>query len=60
MRNTLTELDSLPSAGDDVTLTIDAELQRYAEELMVGKRGAVVALEPTTGEILAFVSAPIL
>ena len=58
VRNTLTEMDSLPSAGDDVTLTIDAELQRYAEELMVGKRGAVVALEPTTGEILAFVSAP--
>ena len=58
VRNTLTELDSLPEAGDDVTLTIDAELQRYAEELMVGKRGAVVALEPATGEILAFVSAP--
>ena len=58
VRNTLTELDSLPESGDDLTLTLDAELQRYAEELMVGKRGAVVAIEPATGEILAFVSAP--
>ena len=58
VRNTLTELDSLPVTGEDVTLTIDAELQRYAELLMEGKRGAVVAIEPSTGEILAFVSAP--
>ena len=41
--------------GEDVP-TIDAELQRYAELLMEGKRGAVVAIEPSTGEILAFVS----
>ena len=58
VRNTLTELDSLPTSGDDVTLTLDLELQRYAERLMEGKRGAVVAIEPATGEILAFVSAP--
>ena len=58
VRNTLTELDSLPVTGEDVTLTLDAELQRYAELLMEGKRGAVVAIEPSTGEILAFVSAP--
>ena len=58
VRNTLTELDSLPTTGDDVTLTLDLELQRYAERLMEGKRGAVVAIEPATGEILAFVSAP--
>jgi penicillin-binding protein 2 len=58
VRNTLTELDSLPTSGDDLTLTLDAELQRYAEALMRGKRGAVVALEPSTGEVLAFVSAP--
>ena len=58
VRNTLTDLDSLPVPGDDLTLTLDAELQRYAEDLMRGKRGAVVALEPSTGEVLAFVSAP--
>ena len=58
VRNTLTELDSLPVSGDDVTLTLDLELQQYAEALMRGKRGAVVAIEPATGEILAFVSAP--
>ena len=58
VRNTLTEQDSMPSSGADVTLTIDATLQRYAEQLMEGKRGAVVAIEPATGEILAFVSAP--
>ena len=58
VRNTLTEMDSLPKPGVDVTLTLDANLQRYAEQLMKGKRGAIVAIEPTTGEILAFVSAP--
>ena len=58
VRNTLTDMDSLPVTGADVTLTLDADLQRYAEQLMEGKRGAVVAIEPTTGEILAFVSAP--
>ena len=58
VRNTLTELDSMPVPGADVTLTLDASLQAYAEDLMAGKRGAVVAIEPSTGEVLAFVSAP--
>lgn len=44
--------------GKDLTLSIDAELQAYAEKLMVNKRGAIVAIEPKTGEILAYVSAP--
>lgn len=44
--------------GHDLTLSIDAELQAYAEKLMVNKRGAIVAIEPKTGEILAYVSAP--
>jgi penicillin-binding protein 2 len=39
-------------------LTIDAELQKYGEELMVNKRGGIVAIEPQTGEILALVTAP--
>lgn len=45
-------------AGADLTLTIDRELQAYAEALMAGKRGSIVAIEPATGEVLALVSAP--
>ena len=41
-----------------VPLTLDADLQSRAEELMAGKNGAVVALEPATGRIRALVSAP--
>ncbi len=51
-------LDTLPVPGKDITLTIDAELQSYAESLMINKRGGIVALEPSTGEILALVTAP--
>lgn len=50
--------DSLPIPGNDVTLTIDTKLQQYGEALMVNKRGGVVAIEPSTGEILALVSTP--
>lgn len=52
------EFDTLPVPGEDVQLTLDIDLQRYAEKLMNGKIGSVVAIEPSTGEILAFVSAP--
>jgi len=44
--------------GRDLVLTIDADVQKVAEEEFIGKRGALVAIEPSTGEILAFVSAP--
>ena len=44
--------------GQDIVTTIDAELQQFGQELMAGKVGAVVAIEPSTGEILALVSAP--
>jgi len=44
--------------GKDLTLSIDLELQEYAEKLMANKRGAIVAIEPETGEILTYVSAP--
>lgn len=44
--------------GSDVTTTIDAHLQQYGQELMKGKVGSVVAIEPSTGEILAMVSSP--
>ena len=50
--------DSLAVAGKDINLTIDLKLQQYGELLMQGKRGAIVALDPKTGEILALVTAP--
>lgn len=50
--------DTLSVPGKDLTLGIDINLQAYAEQLMVGRSGSIVALEPSTGEILCFVSAP--
>ena len=44
--------------GNDMILTIEASTQRTAEELFIGKKGALVAIEPATGEILALVSSP--
>jgi penicillin-binding protein 2 len=51
-------MDIPASSGLDLISTIDMELQAYAEALMQNKRGALVAIEPSTGEILAFVSVP--
>lgn len=50
--------DVAPVSGRDLTLSIDIELQKYGEQLMQGKIGAIVAIEPATGEILCMVSAP--
>lgn len=50
--------DSLPVPGKSIVCTIDARLQELAEELMAGKVGSVVAIEPSTGEILLMVSSP--
>ena len=50
--------DTIAVQGEDVNLTIDMELQKYGEELMINKRGGIVAIEPKTGEILALVTAP--
>lgn len=44
--------------GKDIVSTIDAHLQQYGQLLMEGKTGSVVAIEPSTGEILAMVSSP--
>ncbi|MDO4636230.1 MAG: penicillin-binding protein 2 [Lautropia sp.] len=44
--------------GQDIRLALDIPLQQQAEELLAGRRGALVAIEPHTGEILAFVSEP--
>ncbi len=50
--------DIAPISGKDIRLGLDIKLQEYAESLMVNKIGAVVAIEPETGEILAMVSSP--
>lgn len=50
--------DELPVSGKNLTLSIDMDLQAYGEELMRGKVGAIVAIEPSTGEILALVTSP--
>lgn len=50
--------DIEPVSGRNLKLSLDLELQQYAESLMVNKIGAVVAIEPATGEILALVSSP--
>ena len=52
------KFDTIAVQGKDITLSIDAELQKYGEELMINKRGGIVAIEPKTGEILALVTAP--
>ena len=50
--------DTIAVQGEDINLSIDAELQKYGEELMINKRGGIVAIEPSSGEILALVTAP--
>jgi len=50
--------DTIAQNGQDIRLTIDSELQKYGELLMAGKRGGIVAIEPSSGEILALISAP--
>ncbi|MEO1051357.1 MAG: penicillin-binding transpeptidase domain-containing protein [Bacteroidota bacterium] len=50
--------DTLAIPGQNLISTIDIDLQLYAEKLMAGKVGSVVAIEPSTGEILCMVSAP--
>lgn len=47
-----------PKSGRNIYLTIDRRLQREAEQLLEGKRGAVVALNPNNGEVLALASSP--
>ncbi len=52
------KFDTTAVRGEDINLTIDLVLQKYGEELMINKRGGIVAIEPKTGEILALVTAP--
>ncbi len=50
--------DTIATPGNDITITLDSQLQQYGEALMVNKRGGIVAIEPSSGEILALVSTP--
>jgi len=52
------ENDTIPVHGNDIVTTIDIDLQEYGEMLMKNKSGSIVALEPSTGEVLALVSSP--
>ncbi len=51
-------LDTKPIPGKDITLSIDIELQELGERLMKNKLGSIVAIEPSTGEVLCMVSSP--
>ena len=50
--------DRAPESGKNLTLSIDMDLQEYGERLMAGKIGAIVAIEPSSGEILCLVTSP--
>ncbi len=50
--------DQPPVSGKNLTLSIDMDLQEYGERLMNGKIGAIVAIEPSTGQILCMVTSP--
>ncbi|MBQ8071483.1 MAG: penicillin-binding protein 2 [Bacteroidales bacterium] len=52
------EMDKEAIPGHDIVTTIDADLQQYGQELMKNKVGSVVAIEPSTGEILSLISSP--
>ncbi|CAG0987166.1 penicillin-binding protein 2 [Burkholderiales bacterium] len=47
-----------PTSGNNLRLSLDIKLQQFAEELFADRRGALVAIEPATGDLLAFVSKP--
>ncbi|TWP27803.1 peptidoglycan glycosyltransferase [Apibacter muscae] len=54
------EYDQKMQTGKDITLSIDYDLQEYAEKLLTNKRGGVVAIDPNNGEILAMASSPVI
>lgn len=51
-------IDTLSVPGQDIISTIDLDLQSYGEYLLKGKAGSIIAIEPSSGEILAMVSGP--
>ncbi|MES2653753.1 MAG: penicillin-binding protein 2 [Bacteroidota bacterium] len=52
------KMDSLAISGEQLITTIDSRIQKLGEELLANKVGSIVAIEPSTGEVLAFVSSP--
>jgi penicillin-binding protein 2 len=50
--------DTIAQAGSNLWSSIDLDLQAYGEKLMKGKKGSIVAIEPSTGELLTIVSSP--
>ncbi len=52
------DFDIKPIAAKNISLTLDIDLQKYGEKLLQNKRGGIVAIEPSTGEILALISSP--
>lgn len=52
------KFDIQPVPGKNLTLSIDLELQKLGERLMQGKLGSIVAIEPSTGEVLCMINAP--
>lgn len=57
--NILRQLETEPPiAGNDITLSLDYGLQTVAQQQLDGRRGAIVAIDPKTGDVLAFVSNP--
>ncbi len=52
------KFDSLPFAGDNIISSIDLDLQEFGEKLLTNKIGSIVAIEPSTGEVLSIVNSP--
>ncbi len=52
------KLDTVAISGQDLVTTLDIKLQQYGEQLMQNKTGSIVAIEPSTGDVLAMISAP--
>ena len=52
------DFDTTAVSGSNLQLTLDAKLQAYGERLMQNKKGSIVAIDPSTGEILALISMP--
>lgn len=51
-------LDVPAVAGSDIVSSLDLDLQKYGEDLMEGKTGSIVAIEPSSGEVIAMISSP--
>jgi penicillin-binding protein 2 len=52
------KFDTIAKQGSDINISLDGDLQKYGEQLMKNKWGGIVAIEPSSGEILALVTAP--